>query len=173
MRTVILTGDTERVTRHVAEQLCFEITGLVTGKQFEVVSAEELKSLVEKTNVFASITPEQKLMIIRALKECGHTVAYIGDGVNDAPSLRAADVGISFDNAVDVAKEAASVILLKTVSRFWPTVFVKDAARLTIRKLLSTPQSVLILEICFRLPRPPCFYLLFQCYLRKYCFLIF
>ncbi|MEK7655381.1 MAG: magnesium-translocating P-type ATPase [Patescibacteria group bacterium] len=113
VRTVILTGDTERVTRHVAEQLCFEITGLVTGKQLEAVSAEELKSLVEKTNVFASITPEQKLMIIRALKECGHTVAYIGDGVNDAPSLRAADVGISFDNAVDVAKEAASVILLK------------------------------------------------------------
>ncbi len=113
VRIIILTGDIEHVTRHVAEQLGFTITGMLTGDDLEQMSNEELQRCVESTNVFARITPEHKLRIIQAFKHANHTVGFMGDGVNDAPALRAADVGISFDDATDVAKEAASVILLK------------------------------------------------------------
>jgi len=112
-RIVILTGDNERVTRHVAKQLGFEIIGLLTGDDVETLSDAELERNVEQTNVFARITPAHKLRVIQALKANGHTVGFMGDGVNDAPALRAADVGISFDDAVDVAKEAAGIILLQ------------------------------------------------------------
>jgi len=113
VRIIILTGDSERITRHVAEQLNFKILGLLNGNQIEKMSDKQLDITVEKVNIFSSITPAQKLRIVKALKRCGHTVGFMGDGVNDAPSLRAADVGVSFDSAVDVAKEAASVILMK------------------------------------------------------------
>ncbi|MDD5438116.1 MAG: magnesium-translocating P-type ATPase [Patescibacteria group bacterium] len=113
VRINILTGDSERITRHVAEQLGFKISGLLTGDQIGRMDKNRLEKAVELANVFTGITPSQKLQIIQALKKHGHTVGFMGDGINDAPSLRAADVGISFENAVDVAKEAASVILLK------------------------------------------------------------
>lgn len=113
VRITILTGDTERVTRHVAKQLDFPVVGLLTGKDVEALDDKGLEEAAERTNVFTGITPSQKLRIIHALKKHGHTVGFMGDGVNDAPSLRAADVGISFDDAIDVAKESASVILLK------------------------------------------------------------
>jgi Mg2+-importing ATPase len=113
VRTVILTGDHERVTRHVAEQLGFTITGLHTGDELDSMNDATLRETVEQANVFARITPAQKLRVIEALKHQGHAVAYMGDGVNDAPSLRAADVGISFNTAVDIAKETAGVILLE------------------------------------------------------------
>lgn len=112
-RIVILTGDNERVTRYVAEQLDFTVTGVITGDDVETMSDAQLKTATESTNVFARITPGHKLRIIQAFKKSGHTVGYMGDGVNDAPALRAADVGISFDSAVDVAKEAAGVILMQ------------------------------------------------------------
>ncbi len=112
-RLVILTGDNERVTRHVAESLGFTITRMLTGDRIETMDDATLAREVERTNVFARITPTHKLRIIQALKNNHHAVGFMGDGVNDAPALRAADVGISFDNAVDVAKEAASIILLK------------------------------------------------------------
>lgn len=113
VRIVILTGDNERVTRHVAQELHFEIKGLVSGDELERMSDDDLHHVVERTNVFVRITPEHKLRVIEAFKKNGHTVGFMGDGVNDTPALRAADVGISFEEAVDVAKEAASVILLK------------------------------------------------------------
>lgn len=113
VRIVILTGDNEHITAYVASQLKFPITGIVTGSELEAMSDAQLQATVETANIFARITPEHKLRIIKALKKGGHTVGYMGDGVNDAPALHAADVGISFDNAIDVAKEAASVILLK------------------------------------------------------------
>jgi len=113
VRIVVLTGDNERVTQHVADELAFSVTGIVTGDQVANMSEEELRAKAEHANVFARITPEHKLRVIKALKANGHTVGYMGDGVNDAPALREADVGISFDSAVDIAKEAAGVILLK------------------------------------------------------------
>ncbi len=112
-RIVILTGDTERVTRHVAEQLGFAVTGILTGDDVEHMDDAQLTEATETTNIFARITPAHKLRIINAFKAADHTVGYMGDGVNDAPALRAADVGISFEDAVDVAKEAADVILLQ------------------------------------------------------------
>lgn len=112
-KIVVLTGDNEQVTRYVANELDFKIEGLLTGDDLQDMDDAQLDSAVERTNVFARITPEHKLRIINALKRRGHTVGYMGDGVNDAPALRAADVGISFDDAVDVAKEAAGIIMLK------------------------------------------------------------
>ena len=113
VRISILTGDTERITRHVAEQLNFGILGTLNGSQLERMDDAQLDDAVEKANLFTGITPAQKLRVIHSLKRRGHTVGFMGDGVNDAPSLRAADVGISFDNAIDVAKEAANIIMLK------------------------------------------------------------
>ena len=113
VRINILTGDTERITRHVAEQLNFQILGMLNGSQLEKMDDAQLDDAVEKANIFTGITPSQKLRVIHALKRRGHTVGFMGDGVNDAPSLRAADVGISFDNAIDVAKEAANIIMLR------------------------------------------------------------
>ncbi len=113
VRIVILTGDDPEVTRAVTKQLAFEITGIVTGDEIERMEDHDLTHAVETSNVFARITPSHKLRILRALKAAGHRVGFIGDGVNDAPALRAADVGISFESAVDVAKEAAGIILLQ------------------------------------------------------------
>jgi len=108
----VLTGDNELVTKKTCEQLGFEITGIVTGNEVHQMGDDALTRVVEKANVFARVTPGQKDRIINALKNNGHVVGFLGDGINDAPSLKTADVGISVDNAVDVAKESADIILL-------------------------------------------------------------
>jgi Mg2+-importing ATPase len=109
----ILTGDNEYVTRSVCEKLGFEIKGLVTGEQIVHVDNVALARVVEETNVFARVTPAQKDRIMSVLRHNGHVVGFLGDGINDAASIRTADVGISVDNAVDVAKAAADIILLR------------------------------------------------------------
>ena len=109
----ILTGDNELVTRKVCEYLGFEIKGVVTGSEIAQMHDDALARVVEEANVFCRVTPAQKDRIINALKNNGHVVGFLGDGINDAPSLKTADVGISVDNAVDVAKESADIILLQ------------------------------------------------------------
>ncbi len=109
----ILTGDNELVTENVCEQLGFEMKGVVNGNEIVGMTDEKLAKLVEATNVFARVTPDQKDRIINILKENGHVVGFLGDGINDAPSLKESDVGISVDTAVDVAKESADIILLR------------------------------------------------------------
>jgi Mg2+-importing ATPase len=109
----ILTGDNELVTRKTCEQLGFEIKGVVLGNEIAQMHDEALQRVVEEANVFARVTPAQKDRIIIALKNNGHVVGFLGDGINDAPSMKTADVGISVDNAVDVAKESADIILLQ------------------------------------------------------------
>jgi Mg2+-importing ATPase len=109
----IITGDSELVTRKVCRELGFDIRGVVLGRELEGMGDEEKRRAVERANIFARVNPDQKTQIIQLLKGNGHVVGYLGDGINDAPSIRAADVGISVDNAVDVAKEAADIILLK------------------------------------------------------------
>jgi Mg2+-importing ATPase len=109
----ILTGDNELVTRKVCEYLGFEIKGVVTGSEIAQMHDDSLARIVEEANVFCRVTPAQKNRIINALKNNGHVVGFLGDGINDAPSLKAADVGISVENAVDVAKESADIILLQ------------------------------------------------------------
>ncbi|MEM1673499.1 MAG: HAD-IC family P-type ATPase [Candidatus Bathyarchaeia archaeon] len=109
----ILTGDNELVTRKVCEHLGFEIKGILLGSEIEHMRDDALARAVEEVNVFCRVTPAQKNRIISALRANGHVVGFLGDGINDAPSLKNADVGISVDNAVDVAKEAADIILLE------------------------------------------------------------
>jgi Mg2+-importing ATPase len=109
----ILTGDNELVTEKICSDLEFEIEDLLLGEEIAMMNDDALVRSVEKTNVFAKVTPTQKDRIINALRTNGHVVGYIGDGINDAPSMRTADISISVDNAVDVAKEAADMVLLE------------------------------------------------------------
>jgi Mg2+-importing ATPase len=109
----ILTGDNELVTESVCQQLGFQIKSIVTGNEIVGMTDDKLSLLVEEANVFTRVTPDQKDRIITILKENGHTVGFLGDGINDAPSLKEADVGISVDTAVDVARESADIILLR------------------------------------------------------------
>ena len=109
----ILTGDNELVARHVCEQVGLKNPTIILGEQLETMTDPALQHMAEEAIVFARVSPMQKHRIIHALKNRGHVVGYMGDGINDAPSLRAADVGISVASAVDVAREAADIILLK------------------------------------------------------------
>jgi Mg2+-importing ATPase len=109
----IITGDNRLVAMHTAKAVGLEVTGLMTGAEVDDMRSGGLMHRAEKTNLFAEVDPNQKERIILALKKTGHVVGYMGDGINDAPSLHSADVGISVDNAVDVAKEAADFVLLK------------------------------------------------------------
>ena len=109
----IVTGDSDLVTRHVCAELKIPVTGLLMGKEIAQMDDSALQARVETANLFCRVNPGQKERVIRALKARGHVVGYLGDGINDAPSLHAADVGLSVESAVDVAKEAADMILLK------------------------------------------------------------
>jgi len=109
----ILTGDNELVTRKTCEELGFEVKGVVSGSEIFEMHDDALARVVEEANVFARVTPAQKDRIINLLKSNGHVVGFMGDGINDAPSLKTSDVGVSVDNAVDVAKESADIILLR------------------------------------------------------------
>ena len=109
----VLTGDNELVTKKICSEVGLDIKGLTTGEQLEKLSDAQLRELVKTTTVFARLSPMQKERVIQALHENKHTVGYLGDGINDAPSLKAADVGISVNNAVDIAKESADIILLQ------------------------------------------------------------
>ena len=109
----ILTGDNELVARKTCEQLGFEIKGVALGGEISQMHDDALARVVEEANVFARVTPAQKDRIINLLKGNGHVVGFMGDGINDAPSLKTSDVGISVNNAVDVAKESADIILLR------------------------------------------------------------
>jgi Mg2+-importing ATPase len=109
----ILTGDNELVARHICEQVGIQNPTIILGEELERTSDPALQHLAEETTVFARVSPMQKHRIIHALKQRDHVVGYMGDGINDAPSLHAADVGISVASAVDVAREAADIILLK------------------------------------------------------------
>lgn len=109
----ILTGDNDRVTRSICKQVGLKVDNLLLGSDVERMSEDELKSAIETTNVFAKISPQQKATIVSLLRENGHVVGYLGDGINDAPAMEASDVGVSVDTAVDIAKESAHVILLE------------------------------------------------------------
>jgi len=111
--TKILTGDNALVTKKICKDVDLEFGEVISGDQLIGMGEDELGILAEKNNVFARLTPAQKESIILALQKRGHVVGYMGDGINDAPSMRVADVGISVDTAVDVAKESADIILLE------------------------------------------------------------
>jgi Mg2+-importing ATPase len=109
----IITGDNKLVARHIGQVIGLGDFKVLSGGELDNLRDEALWHTVEETTIFAEVDPNQKERIILALKKRGHVVGYMGDGINDAPSLHSADVGISVENAVDVAKEAADLVLLK------------------------------------------------------------
>lgn len=109
----VVTGDSERVTRHVVRELGLPVQGVLTGAEIAQMNDEALRARVEAVNLFCRVNPTQKNRVIQAVQARGHVVGYMGDGVNDAPSLHSADVGLSVDAAVDVAKAAADMVLLR------------------------------------------------------------
>lgn len=109
----ILTGDNEKVTRAICRQVGLNSDRILLGSELDSISDEQLSKLAEKITVFAKLSPSQKARIITVLRDRGHSVGYMGDGINDAAAMKAADVGISVDTAVDIAKESASVVLLE------------------------------------------------------------
>jgi Mg2+-importing ATPase len=111
--TKILTGDNELVSRKICSEVGIPVDRVVLGAEIERLSDAELGDVAERAMLFARATPAHKLRIIEALRARGHVVGFLGDGINDAPALHAADVGVSVDTAVDIAKEAANVILLE------------------------------------------------------------
>ena len=110
--TKILTGDNDKVTQAVCEKVGLDVERILLGSEIDTMTDQELAQVVETTTVFAKLSPDQKARIILSLKNNGHKVGYMGDGINDAPSMKVSDVGISVDTAVDIAKETADVILL-------------------------------------------------------------
>ena len=114
VRVKVLTGDSEIIAKHVCKAVGIENhKDVITGAEIDELSDKELKTIVEKVDIFAKLSPQQKLKIIKILKDDGHTVGFMGDGINDAPAMKEADVAISVDTAVDIAKESADIILLK------------------------------------------------------------
>jgi len=109
----ILTGDNPVVTKTIVDEVSIETDEILTGDDIDKLDDETLRGAVEKTNVFARLTPEHKARIVSTLSKNGHVTGFLGDGVNDAPALRFADVGISVDGGVDIAKEAADIILTR------------------------------------------------------------
>lgn len=109
----ILTGDNEKVTQAICRQVGLPVERILLGTDLESLDDQTLGRLAEDITVFAKLSPEQKARVVRILREKGHTVGYMGDGINDAAAMKAADVGVSVDTAVDIAKETASVVLLE------------------------------------------------------------
>jgi Mg2+-importing ATPase len=113
VRVKVLTGDNDGVTQSVCRAVGIEADHILLGSQLETMDNETLKKTAQEVDIFAKLSPSQKARIVSALRECGHTVGYMGDGINDAAAMKAADVGISVDTAVDIAKESANIILLE------------------------------------------------------------
>ena len=111
--TKVLTGDSARVAAHVCRAIGIDASHVLTGLEVEAMDDAQLGEAVEKTGIFAKLSPAQKARVVRVLRERGHAVGYMGDGVNDAAAMRESDCGISVDSAVDVAREAADIILLE------------------------------------------------------------
>ncbi len=137
----IVTGDNELVTKTTCEQLGFNIKGIILGNDIAQLQDDALARVVEDNNIFARVNPAQKDRVIRALRSNGHVVGYMGDGINDAPSLKTADVGISVENAVDVAKESADLILLR------PDLTVLDQGVLEGRKTFGNTMKYIMMGV--------------------------
>ena len=113
IRVIVLTGDNAEVTKCICSKVGINTKEIVLGSKLDKLSDQAVRRLLKKTNVFAKLSPIQKARIVRILKEAGNVVGYMGDGINDSPSLTNSDVGISVDTAVDIAKESADIILLE------------------------------------------------------------
>lgn len=113
IRVIVLTGDNEYVTKAICEKVGINTNRIILGSKIEKLSDLAIKRLLKKTNVYAKLSPIQKARIVRLLREDGNIVGYMGDGINDSPSMQNSEVGISVDTAVDITKETADIILLE------------------------------------------------------------
>ena len=113
IRVIVLTGDNATVTKCICKKVNINTKKIITGAQIDKLDDLGVLRLLKKSNVFVKLSPIQKARIVRILKESGNVVGYMGDGINDAPSLTNSDVGVSVDTAVDIAKETADIILLE------------------------------------------------------------
>ena len=113
IRIKVISGDNRYVTAHLAQAVGLDPKSMLTGDELGKLKDEALWHLAPRTDLFVEVDPQQKERIVRALQRTGHSVGYLGDGINDAPALHAADVGISVEEAVDVARESADIILLQ------------------------------------------------------------
>jgi len=113
VKVKVLTGDNGLVTEKVCQNVGLDVEQMITGAELSLLSADDFTKTVEHSNVFVKLSPAQKEEIVKTLRKNGHVVGFMGDGINDAPALKAADVGISVDSAVDVAKEVADIVLLE------------------------------------------------------------
>ncbi|HSQ97711.1 MAG TPA: magnesium-translocating P-type ATPase [Rickettsiales bacterium] len=113
VRIKVLTGDNDLVAKYVCEKVGVGTCCVLTGNEIQHMSNEKLKSVIENYDIFAKLTPEQKAQVVSLLREKGHVVGFMGDGINDAPAMKKSDVAISVDTAVDIAKESADIILLE------------------------------------------------------------
>lgn len=113
IRVKVLTGDNPLVTMRVCQEIGLASEAMLTGNEIEAMSDDELRRDVERCMIFTKLTPQQKSRVLKLLQQNGHTVGFLGDGINDAPALREADVGISVDSATDIAKESSDIILLE------------------------------------------------------------
>ncbi|MGN1301392.1 MAG: magnesium-translocating P-type ATPase [Clostridia bacterium] len=113
IRVIVLTGDNAAITKNICKKVNINTNKIITGSQIDKLADNGVLRLLRKSNVFVKLTPIQKARIVRILKESGNVVGYMGDGINDAPSLTNSDVGVSVDTAVDIAKETADIILLE------------------------------------------------------------
>lgn len=112
VRIKVISGDAAEVAAHLVSALALPVEGMLTGDEIATLNDQALAARVEKVDLFARVSPDQKTRIVRALRARGHTVGFIGDGINDAPAIRTADIGLSVEGATDVAREAADMILL-------------------------------------------------------------
>lgn len=113
VRTIVLTGDSEGVAAKVCQKVGINSDKIILGSDVEQMNDDELKEVIQTVDLFAKLSPNQKERVVRLYQELGHTVGFLGDGINDALALKQADVGISVDTAVDIAKETADIILLE------------------------------------------------------------
>lgn len=138
---MILTGDNENVALHLCQQLNIPVQGMLLGKEIDGLTEQQLRDRVASVNLYCRVTPHQKQRIIQTLKDLGRIVGFMGDGINDAPSLQTAHVGISVNTAVDVAKEAADMILLQ------PDLRVVHTAVLEGRKIFANITKYLLMMV--------------------------
>lgn len=113
VKVKVLTGDSDVIAKYICKQVGIDNEQVVLGTNLDSITDDELKKIVEEVDIFAKLSPQQKLRIVKILRNDGHIVGFMGDGINDAPAMREADVAISVDSAVDIAKESADIILLK------------------------------------------------------------
>ncbi len=122
----MLTGDNPTITARICREVGLDASAMLTGDEIDAMGDDELAAAAERSSLFARLTPPQKARLVGVLQQNGHTVGFLGDGINDAPALRTADVGISVDSAADIARESSDIILLE-----------KDLPMLSIHLLLQ------------------------------------